>query len=352
MASLTELVTSRMTPEVMQKLAGLAGINSTNAKRTIDALIPTQLYDLVSMGATEAGANRLLSVLQEHKGTESFSHVLLGGDAMQSQAKAGDALQSAVYGPELSRRIGSVASSLGIPQGAASSLMGMIMPTVVGILGREVRERGLNAAGLVNLLRGERETVERAMPAALMPQTDHRPELTASRVVEPQTDRRPELTASRVVEPPRQAPVPPRANLWPWLLGLLVLGALALWYFARPTVTTASLAGTQWRWARTLFRDGNERRPLNTAAYRLDFQSDGSLVVQADCNSGKGSYTGDGATVILGTLTSTQALCPGTSLSDVFLQQLQTSGTGLLKDDKLLINLKADAGTMEFVPAK
>lgn len=336
MASLTELVTSRMTPEVMQKLAGLAGINSTNAKRAIDALIPTQLYDLVAMGATEAGANRLLNVLQEQKGTESFSHVLLGGDAMQNQAKAGDALQSAVYGPELSRRIGSVASSLGIPQGAASSLMGMIMPTVVGILGREVRERGLNAAGLVNLLRGERETVERAMPAALVPQTD----------------RRPELTTSRVVEPPRQAPVPPRTNLWPWLLGLLVLGALALWYFARPTVTTASLAGTQWRWARTLFRDGNERRPLNTAAYRLDFQSDGSLVVQADCNSGKGSYTGDGATVILGTLTSTQALCPGTSLSDVFLQQLQTSGTGLLKDDKLLINLKADAGTMEFVPAK
>ena len=165
MASLTDLVTSRMTPEVMQKLAGLAGISSTNAKRAIDALIPTQLYDLVSMGTTEAGANRLLSVLKEQKGTESFAHVLLAGDAMQSQAKAGDALQSAIYGDDLSHRIGSVASSIGIPQGAASSLMGMIMPTVVGVLGREVRERGLDAAGLVNLLRGERETVERAMPA-------------------------------------------------------------------------------------------------------------------------------------------------------------------------------------------
>ena len=202
MASLTDLVTSRMTPEVMQKLAGLAGISSTNAKRAIDALIPTQLYDLVSMGATEAGANRLLSLLKEHKGTESFAHVLLGGDAMQSQAKAGDTLQSAVYGNDLSRRIGSVASSIGIPQGAASSLMGMIMPTVVGVLGREVRERGLDAAGLVNLLRGERETVERAMPADLVNRAD----------------RRPDLAASRVVEPPRRAPVPARANLWPWLL--------------------------------------------------------------------------------------------------------------------------------------
>ena len=211
MASLTDLVTSRMTPEVMQKLAGLAGISSTNAKRAIDALIPTQLYDLVSMGATEAGANRLLSVLKEHKGTESFAHVLLGGDAMQSQAKAGDTLQSAVYGHDLSRRIGSVASSIGIPQGAASSLMGMIMPTVVGVLGREVRERGLDAAGLVHLLRGERETVERAMPVGLVNRAD----------------RRPDLAASRVVEPPRRAPVPARAQ--PLALAALRCSFLAGW---------------------------------------------------------------------------------------------------------------------------
>jgi hypothetical protein len=96
MASLTDLAASRMTLEVMQKLAGLAGISAPNTKRAIDAILPTQGDDLVSMGATEAGANRLLSLLKEHKGTESFAHVLLAGDAMQSQAKTGDALQSAV----------------------------------------------------------------------------------------------------------------------------------------------------------------------------------------------------------------------------------------------------------------
>jgi hypothetical protein len=130
----------------MQKLAGLAGISAPNTKRAIDAILPTQGDDLVSMGATEAGANRLLSLLKEHTETESFAHVLLAGAALQSPAQAGDVLQSAVYGTDLSRRIGSVASSIGIPQGATSFLMGMIMPTVVGILGREVRERGLGVS--------------------------------------------------------------------------------------------------------------------------------------------------------------------------------------------------------------
>ena len=68
---------------------------------------------------------------------------------------------------------------------------------------------------------------------------------------------------------------------------------------------------------------------VNAAAYVLDFQRDGSLAVQADCNTGKGSYMGNGTNVTLGTLTGTQAMCSGTSLSDVFLQQLQTSGTGV-----------------------
>ena len=101
---------------------------------------------------------------------------------MQRQAKAGDTLQAAVYGHDLSRRIGSVASAIGIPPGAASSLMGLLMSTVVGLLGREVRERGLDAAGLVHMLRGERETVECAMPADLVNRADHRPARAASRV--------------------------------------------------------------------------------------------------------------------------------------------------------------------------
>jgi heat shock protein HslJ len=276
-------------------------------------------------------------LLQEHQGTESFARVLLAGEAMESQAKAGDALQTAVYGSDLSRRLGSLASSLGISQGATSTLMGVVMPVVVGLLGREVRERGLDAAGLTNMLRGERQTIAPDMP------------------VEPvdRLDRRPVPEAARVVEPPRPAPAPTQARLWPWLLlALLGLGALALWYFTRPAGTTTSLAGTKWHWARTLLRDGSERRPANAAAYGLDFQRDGTVTVQADCNTGKGTYTINGANLAIGALPGAQTVCPGPSLSEVFLQQLQNSGTFLLQDGKLIMRLKADAGTMELVPAR
>jgi Bacterial protein of unknown function (DUF937) len=120
-AGLLDLISSWMTPEVVQKLAGQAGISAGDATCAIDAIILAQLRDVVAMSSNEAGANQLLSVLKEHEGTESFAHILLGGDAIQRQATVGETLQSAVYGNDLGRRLSSMASSLGIPQGAASS---------------------------------------------------------------------------------------------------------------------------------------------------------------------------------------------------------------------------------------
>ena len=68
MASLIDLVASRITPEVVQKLAGLAGISSTDTKRALDAIVPTQFDGLMSMGSTEAGAKRLLSLTPRAQG--------------------------------------------------------------------------------------------------------------------------------------------------------------------------------------------------------------------------------------------------------------------------------------------
>jgi len=58
MTSLIELVSIRMTPEVVWKLASLAGICATDAKRARDAIGPTQCDGRRSMGAPEAGARR------------------------------------------------------------------------------------------------------------------------------------------------------------------------------------------------------------------------------------------------------------------------------------------------------
>ena len=145
-------------------------------------------------------------------------------------------------------------------------------------------------------------------------------------------DLRPDFEAARVVEVAQ----PARSRAWLWLLlPLLDLIALGLWYASRPpqtvvtptTVTTTSLGGTQRHLQRTRFNDGREQRPADSAADALDFQRDGNAAVRADCNTAKGSSTTTGGALAIGFLAATKAACPGPSRSDVFVQQLQNSGT-------------------------
>ena len=166
-----------------------------------------------------------------------------------------------------------------------------------------------------------------------------------------------DLEAPRTVEVTQ----PAQSRAWLWLLlPLLGLIALALWYVNRPpqavvtptAVTTTNLGGTRWHWERTRLTEGREQRPADAAAYALNFQPDGSTSIRADCNTANGSYTTTGGTLAIGSLAATKAACPSPSLSEAFLQQLQNSGTYLLRDGKLIVNLKGNAGTMEFVPAR
>lgn len=347
--TLYDSVSSRVTPEVIQKLAQRAGISSDEARRAIDTAVASHVDGLVVMGSSAGGATRLLEVLRRHGGTESFAHVLAAGDALQSQASTGRTLHSAVYGDDLGRRTRCIASSVGISETAATSIMEVVIPTTIGILAREVQDRRLDASGLGLRLRDERVTLRRAMPSGLAECLDAGQRETAT-IHEP-VQREPAYREPVAVERPVE-----RAGMspWMWLLPLLALGALALWYLGRPATTTptAALAGTRWQWERTLLGDGTERRPANPGAYLIDFQRDGRVAVQADCNAIQGSYTADGGRLSLGNLTGGGAACPGASQSDEFARQIREAGSFTVGDRRLTVGLRGNAGSMEFVPAR
>ena len=119
-------------------------------------------------------------------------------------------LISLLGGKTLSALTGAVGQYAGLNSSGSKSLMGLLGPVVLGVLGQQQRSGGLDASGLANLLLSQKSNVAGALPSGFSKYLGD-------------TD----IGTSSAKYPSRAPSTPP--SVWPWLLGVLVaLGALAL----------------------------------------------------------------------------------------------------------------------------
>jgi heat shock protein HslJ len=85
-----------------------------------------------------------------------------------------------------------------------------------------------------------------------------------------------------------------------------------------------SIAGTSWRLVQIMSMDDTTYTPDEPDLYTLEFGTDGSMCVRADCNSGTGSYTSESAGQLqFGVIAATQIECAPRSLHDQYIAEFQ-----------------------------
>ena len=109
-----------------------------------------------------------------------------------------------------------------------------------------------------------------------------------------------------------------------------------------------ALVGTVWQWQGTLMNDGSAFTPADPASYTVEFQADGTVSIQADCNRAFASYTLDSGAITILPGPTTLMACPEDSLGSEFLAQLGGAAIIFFQDGELLMDLKFDSGTMRF----
>jgi heat shock protein HslJ len=110
----------------------------------------------------------------------------------------------------------------------------------------------------------------------------------------------------------------------------------------------ATLIGPTWQWLGSAYTSGGEQTVADSV-YTVQFLSDGSLALQADCNSGSGSYRVDGDALAIQLGAMTMVACPPESLADTFLAELGQIASFDIREGMLHLNLATDAGVMRFV---
>ena len=223
-----------LTPEVVGKLATASGLDSDAARTAVSAAVPSILSGLAGMAATPGGARQLANAVTEQP-TDLLGSFVRGLTGSAPMAEKGTSLLSSLLGGgPLGLLTSAVSKFAGVGEGSIRTLMGLLTPVIMGVLGREQRAAGLDMNGLARMLTGQKEQIAAAIPPGLSRLLD------ANWLGSTASPERRTYDAPRAAsDPPRtgymqravaEPPTRTRGVTWPyWVLPLLALGGL-LWY--------------------------------------------------------------------------------------------------------------------------
>jgi hypothetical protein len=163
MPQLMDLITQAMGGDTTRKIGGQLGLDENTTQSAIGAAVPLLLAALAKNSAQPEGAEALHGALsRDHDGSvlDNLSG-LLGGDA---QAGPGAGILRHVLGDREPVAQQALSKTTGLDTGQAGKLLLMLAPVVLGALGRQQRQSGLDASGLAGLLGGERQRLASTSP--------------------------------------------------------------------------------------------------------------------------------------------------------------------------------------------
>ena len=116
-------------------------------------------------------------------------------------------------------------------------------------------------------------------------------------------------------------------------------------------VSDSALAGTAWQLVKIMSMDDSTYEPRDRSLYRLEFRSDSSASILADCNRGTGFWTSEAPPKLrFGPLASTSAMCQPGSIAEKFMAEFQWVRSYTMKDGHLFLATMADGSIIEFEP--
>jgi Bacterial protein of unknown function (DUF937) len=221
MNNLVSLAMQYLTPDVVNRIASALGIDKSVIGKAATAAVPGLLGMFANAASRPDGAGKLAdSVGQQSAGILDSLASTIAGPGQQSLANSGiSSLRSLLGNAAAPALAGALSKFTGMGQGSSSSLIGMLAPVVLGTLGDQQAEHGLDASGMARLLASQKDNISAALPPGFGSL------LSAAGV--------PGFAAADN-QTPRMAQADTSFPDWlKWILGALALAVLAWWLFGK-----------------------------------------------------------------------------------------------------------------------
>ena len=231
--NLVSTITQVLSSNFVSRVSSSLGLDGAQVEKALQAGTPALLAALTSLVAKPGGAAKVAdTVAQQQPGVLTSLANMIGGSGQKALIDtAVSTLTSLLGGSTTSALTNAVGQYAGIGEGGSKSLMGVLGPIVMGVLGQQQRASGLDATGLANLLASQKDNIARALPAGFASY------LSGTGILD-------RITGPTARPEPAYARSPSTGTTMPsWLLpalGILAIGALAWYFFSGPATQTVA----------------------------------------------------------------------------------------------------------------
>ena len=163
--NLVSLIMQFLTPDIIARIAATLGLGRTETQTGISAAVPALLAAFSGVADKPGGSQTLVDAIKNQSGVLDNIMSMVGGGSPSSLVDKGSSLLSSQLGSQdQSALAGAVGKFAGIGQSTGSSLIGMLAPVVMGVIGKQIGSRSLDVGTVGGLLASQKEQIAHALP--------------------------------------------------------------------------------------------------------------------------------------------------------------------------------------------
>lgn len=164
--SILETLQAQLAGEQAEQLGKRVGTDPAATRKAIGAALPALMAALAANARRQEGAASLANALEkDHDGSilDDLSGFLRQGDTTD-----GDGILRHALGAKRPAVEAEVAQHAGLDLATVTRLLPLLAPIVMGALGRQKRQSGLDVDGVAGMLAGERRQARRMAPEGVV----------------------------------------------------------------------------------------------------------------------------------------------------------------------------------------
>src|SRR5882757_10031849 len=168
--NLLDSVKELFTSDLISKAASSLGESEGSTAKAISGIIPSVLGGIVSKATSGIdGASSVLDMAKGAAGTGILSNLgnMFGGGGGSNLLSNGLDMVKRLLGDKFSSIASTISNFSGIKESSVSSLMGMVAPAALGVLGQHSSQNNLTPSSLSNMLASQATSLKDALPAGL-----------------------------------------------------------------------------------------------------------------------------------------------------------------------------------------